>query len=483
MLDDLLCPVSATIADALRRIDRNARGISCLHDDDRRIVAIMTDGDIRRALLHGAALDTPARGYANSDFFWMPHGLAHETYTSELNGKRQHVLILDEQRRLTALISFKSEAVLPVASINLVGNELNYVTQCIQTNWISSQGKFVSEFEKVFASYHDMPYASTTSNGTTALHLALVALGIGPGDEVLVPASTFGATANAVIHAGGVPVFVDIEADTWCMNPALLEQAITPATKAVIPVHLYGNPADMDAIARIAKKYSLFIVEDCAESLGALLSDGTPTGTKSNVSCFSFFSNKVITTGEGGMVLTRDKDLHRKMRQLRDHGTSLERKYWHDYPGFNYRMTNIQAAIGLAQMERLKEFLHIRERIAVSYKKRLEALPGLQMQTVKPGCTAINWLFTVVVTPDFTCNRDALMEILIKQKIDVRPFFPALFHQPAYASYRRKNEFPVALRMEREGCSLPTSNFLSTADIDRVCDAIVAIGRNEKRSC
>ena len=473
MLNDLLCPVAATVADVLRCVDRNAQGIACLHDDDGHVVAIMTDGDIRRALLHGAVLGSSIREYANQDFFWMPHGLSHEAYTAALKVNRRHVPVLDEQRRLVTLISFKKEATVPVAAINLVGNELNYVTQCIQDNWISSQGKFVSEFENVFAAYHGMPHALTTSSGTTALHLALVALGVGPADEVIVPASTFGATANAVIHAGGIPVFVDIEEDTWCMDPLLLEQAITPATKAVIPVHLYGNPANMDAIARIAKRHSLFVIEDCAESLGATFSGGTLTGTKSDISCFSFFSNKVITTGEGGMVLTRDMDLHRKMRQLRDHGTSLERKYWHDYPGFNYRMTNIQAAIGLAQMERIRDFLDTRERIAVRYKERLAALPGLQMQRVKPGYAAINWLFTAAVTPEFPYSRDTLMEILKKQRVDSRPFFPALFHQPAYAPYMRKSEFPVALRMERDGFSLPTSNFLSVADIDRVCESLV----------
>ena len=481
MPNDLLCPVSATIADALRCIDRNARGIVCLHDDGDRVVAIMTDGDIRRTLLRGFGLDSPVREHANRDFFWMPHGLAHKAYIAKLNDKRQYILVLDEQRRLVSLVSFKDEAMLPVSSINLAGNELHYVLHCIRDNWISSQGRFVQEFEKNFAAYHAMPYALTTTNGTAALHLALAGLGIGPGDEVIVPASTFGATANAVIHAGGIPVFVDIEEDTWCMDPLLLEQAITPATKAIIPVHLYGNPANMEEIAKVAGKHGLFIVEDCAESLGASFPDGTLTGTKSDVSCFSFFSNKVITTGEGGMALARDADLHRKMQQLRDHGVSLARKYWHDYPGFNYRMTNIQAAIGLAQMERIGDFLDMRERIFARYKEHLKDLPGLQMQTIKPGYSAINWLFTVAVTPEFPHSRDALMEILKKRGIDSRPFFPALFHQPAYAPYRRKDEFPVALRMEKEGISLPTSNFLSMANVDKVCEIIVETGYRKKR--
>jgi len=479
MLNDLLCPISSTIADALRSIGRNAQGIVCFHDDDNHVVAIMTDGDIRRALLRGATLSSQVREYVNFNFFWMPHGLSHEAYIAEIK-ERQHVIVLDEQHRLVSILSFKEEAVLPVASINLVGNELNYVTKCIKDNWISSQGKFVKEFEEKFMAYHDMPYALTTSNGTTALHLALVGLGIGHGDEVIVPVSTFGATANVVVHAGGIPVFVDIEEDTWCMNPTLIEESITIATKAIIPVHLYGNPANMDAIIRIAKKYNLFIIEDCAESLGALFEDGTKTGTKSNVSCFSFFSNKVITTGEGGMVLTRDADLHRKMQQLRDHGMSLERKYWHDYPGFNYRLTNIQAAIGLAQMERISDFLDIRKRIAARYKESLESIPGLQMQVVKPGYSAINWLFTLAVTSEFFCDRDALIDILKKQGVDSRPFFPALFHQPAYAQYKSKSEFPVALRMEREGISLPTSNYLSMADIDKVCEIVAMVSRDKK---
>jgi perosamine synthetase len=302
----------------------------------------------------------------------------------------------------------------------------------------------------------------------------LTALGVGPGDEVIVPVSTFGATANAVIHAGAIPVFVDIDEDTWCIDTTLIEEAITPATRAIIPVHLYGNLADMDMIESIAQKHSLFIVEDCAESLGARFPDSTLNGTKSDVSCFSFFSNKVITTGEGGMVLTRNAELHIKMKQLRDHGTSLERRYWHDYPGFNYRMTNIQAAIGLAQMERIDDFLAIRSKIADNYTKYLSLLPGLRMQVVKPGYSAINWLFTIGVTSEFPCSRDELIEALKEKNIDSRPFFPALFHQPAYVQYMRKSDFPVGLCMEQEGISLPTSNSLSLEEVDRICEAVIS---------
>ncbi len=474
---NLTCHISKTLGDALRCIDRGARGIACLVNDDREVVAILTDGDIRRALLSGAFLDTPVERYANYDFFWLPSGLSDEEYVEPLLANRfLQVVVLDERKRLVAVLARKDlhAETLPVASINLAGNELKYVEECIRSNWISSQGKFVKEFERVFAEYHDIPFALTTTNGTAALHLALLGIGLEPGDEVIVPVSTFGATANAVIHAGGVPVFVDIHPDTWCIDPALIEQAITPKTKAIIPVHLYGHPADMPAISSIAARFGLKVIEDCAESLGATI-NGKLTGTMSDVACFSFFSNKVITTGEGGMVLTRDPAVQQRMRQYRDHGTSLTRKYWHDFAGYNYRMTNIQAAIGLAQMERIEDFLGMRAKLASEYDRLLRDIPALWLPGRTDNTTNIFWLYTVVVNEDSPISRDSLIKALSGVGVDSRPFFPALYHQPAYRAYLRGWVYPVGLRMEQDGLSLPTSNYMGLDDVGRVCNTLRTI--------
>jgi perosamine synthetase len=471
----LLCPLSADFSEALRHIDIAARGLVCLVNDEREVVGILTDGDVRRALLGGCSLSTPVKDYVNREFFWMPAGLSKREYFEELL-ERKHcfsqLLVLDEKRRFVDIVTLRDpDADLPVAAINLAGNELKYITQCIQSNWISSQGAFVKDFEKTFADYHEMPFALATSSGTAALHLALLGIGIERGDEVIVPVSTFGATANAVIHAGGVPVFVDIEPDTWCIDPGLVKKAITPKTKAIIPVHLYGHPANMPEIMAIASEHGLKVIEDCAESLGARI-NGKLTGTMGDVACFSFFSNKVITTGEGGMVLARDPLIHARMRQYRDHGMSPIRKYWHEFAGYNYRLTNIQAAIGLAQMERIDTFLGIRANLAKRYEENLSGLQGIELPRTSPGCVNIFWLYTILVTEECAFRRDEIMSLLKEKGIDSRPFFPALFHQPAYKDFPRTTFFPVGLRMERSGLSLPTSNYLSLLDIDKVCRTI-----------
>ena len=473
MHKNLLCDISANFAQALQKVDSTGQGIVCLHDDSGAVVGILTDGDIRRATLQGCTLDTPVKDYVNYNFKWLPEGLDEAEYLKTMTNAR-HLIVLGKGKKLVALKSYKDVASIPIASPCLTGNELNYVTQCVKSNWISSQGPFVKKFEQDFAAYHNIPFALTTSNGTTALHLALVGLGIVPGDEVIVPVSTFGASANAVIHAGAVPVFVDICSDTWCIDAELIEQALTPQTKAIMPVHLYGHPANMRKIMDIAQKHNLLVIEDCAESLGAF-AGGKATGTFGHAGCFSFFSNKVITTGEGGMVITSDEQAYKKMTQYRDHGTSPTRKYWHEFPGFNYRLTNLQSAIGLAQLERIGYFLEIRKHIAARYTNNLKGIKGIKLPATQPGCTNIHWLYTIELTPQSPVSRDTLLQKLHALHIDSRPFFPALFRQPAYGKYARHGEFPVGQRLEATGLSLPTSTDLTNLDIDRVCEGIVGV--------
>ena len=258
---------------------------------------------------------------------------------------------------------------IPVAEPDLSGNELKYVTECVVTEWVSSLGKYVRMFEEQMAASCQRKYAVSTSNGTTALHLALAVLGIGPGDEVIVPALTFVATANAVSYTGATPVFVDAESDYWQLDPARLEALITPRTKAIIPVDLYGHPADMDAILAVAQRHGLRVVEDTAEAHGALYK-GRPCGSMGDMSCFSFYGNKVITTGEGGMLLTDDEGWCERARFLRDHAMSKTERYFHPEIGYNYRLTNIQAALGVAQLERLDTFVAIKRRNAARYASR-----------------------------------------------------------------------------------------------------------------
>jgi perosamine synthetase len=303
-----------------------------------------------------------------------------------------------------------------------------------------------------------------TSNGTTALHLALTALGIGEGDEVIVPDITFAATINSVIYTGATPVIVDIEEDSWCINPDEIEKAITPKTKAIIPVHVYGQPCDMGRICEIAKKNNLYIVEDCAEAHGAEW-NGKKVGSFGMISCFSFYGNKVVTTGEGGMCITDSKELNDKMRILRDHGMSKERRYYHEVIGFNYRMTNLQAAIGTAQTERIDEILAWRADLESQYRQELSKINGVTLQRNDlQDRKKITWLMSVLVSGD---KRDNVMSVLKENDIDVRPFFIPLSEMEIYKKYA-ENDCMVSKKISKMGLNLPTTYEIKKEEIEKI---------------
>lgn len=358
---------------------------------------------------------------------------------------------------------------IPVARPDLSGKERDYVAECIATGWVSSQGAFVEEFERRMAASIGTTYAVATSNGTTALHLALAGLGIGPGDEVIVPTLTFIATANAVTFTGATPVLVDVEPITWGMDPVCVERAITPRTKAILPVHLYGQPCAMDALMDIAARHGLAVVEDVAEAHGAT-SRGVRAGAIGTVGCFSFFGNKIVTTGEGGMVTTNDRACYERMRVLRDHGMSKERRYWHDVVGYNYRLTNIQAAIGCAQLERFDATIRARDAIAAAYTMRLADDSRIVCPPQVLGARSVCWLYTARLDERATAPaRDALLAALQRECFDCRPVFFPLHTMPPYA---RADAFPVAERIARTGFTLPTYVGLGEDVIARICDAV-----------
>ncbi|MBC7334373.1 MAG: DegT/DnrJ/EryC1/StrS aminotransferase family protein, partial [Actinobacteria bacterium] len=259
---------------------------------------------------------------------------------------------------------------IPVLEPSIGKEEIRSVLKAVKSGWVSSKGEFIEKFEKKFADYHRVKEAVSTSNGTTALHLALKSLGIEKNDEVIVPVLTFAATANAVIYCNAKPVFVDIHPKYWCIDPQKIEEKITEKTRAIIPVHLYGHPCDMDWITDIAEDHGLYVVEDAAESHGAEYK-GKKVGTFGDIACFSFYGNKIITTGEGGMCITNNEELAKEMRILRDHGMRPDKKYWHDKIGFNYRMTNLQAALGIVQLKKLDKFINKKRKIAKIYRKNL----------------------------------------------------------------------------------------------------------------
>jgi perosamine synthetase len=368
--------------------------------------------------------------------------------------------------------------IIPVADTRLDGNELRYLTQCIQSNWISSAGRFVKEFERQFARAMGCEFGVACANGTAALHLALTALGLGPGDEVILPTFTMIATANAVTYTGATPVLVDSEPVTWNMDPAQVAARVTPRTRAIVVMHTYGHPVDMDAIAAVARGHGLAVVEDAAEAHGARYR-GRPVGSLGDAASFSFYANKIITTGEGGMVTTNDEKIARVARRLRDHAFSDERHFWHKYLGFNYRMTNLQAAVGLAQTERLAELVQTRRLSARRYEDRLACIRGLTLPPQAADVTNVFWMYGILIEDDFGCSRDQLRQRLAHQGIETRTFFIPIHLQPIYHRAHRAHPYPVAETLCRKGLYLPSGATLSESDIDFVAEAIRRAQRGE----
>ncbi|MCU1393894.1 MAG: DegT/DnrJ/EryC1/StrS family aminotransferase [Ilumatobacteraceae bacterium] len=359
-----------------------------------------------------------------------------------------------------------------IAKPKLLGNELAYVTDCIESGWISSAGEYVNRFERAFAERLQVHHAATCSNGTVALHLALLALNIGPGDEVIVPTLTYIASANAVVYCGATPIFVDVEPDTMNLSPAEVERAITSKTKAVIAVHLYGHPADMDALRTICDPRGIRIVEDAAEAHGAMIDDRV-VGSFGDLATFSFFGNKIMTTGEGGMVTTNSPELDGYVRLFKGQGQDPERRYWFPVVGYNYRMTNVAAAIGLAQLESLEFHLADRRRVGDAYDSLLGGCESLQLPAARPGYTNVRWLYTVVLPDDCKRSRDEIMAELAAEGIETRPVFYPMHHLPPYLDSSTPR--PVAERLAAQGLSLPTHGYLTEADTQRVAERLLGL--------
>lgn len=363
--------------------------------------------------------------------------------------------------------------VLPVYEPSLGGNELRYVTECIKTNWISSAGPYVKKFEAAFAHACGCEFAVACSSGTAAGHLILAALGLGPDDEVIIPAFTMIATANGVSYTGARSVLVDAEPITWNPDVGQIEAKITSRTKAIVLVHTYGHPAEMDTVLEIARRHGIPVIEDAAEAHGAHYR-GRPVGGIGAAAAFSFYGNKILTTGEGGMVTTRDAELARVVRRLRDHAFSADRHFWHAYRGFNYRITNLQAAIGLAQTERLEELVEKHRRNAGLYTERLRTVNGLALPTELPGMRSVFWMYCILVEEGFGCSRDELRRRLARRGIETRTMFVPIHLQPIYFAQFRGERYPVAEALCVKGMYLPSGSELTEDEIDFVAGEIHA---------
>jgi perosamine synthetase len=346
--------------------------------------------------------------------------------------------------------------------------ERDNVLRAVESGWISSQGEFVTAFETRFAAYCGIAHGVAVSNGTTALHLALASLGIGPGDEVILPPITHIACINAVAYLGATPVLADCDATSWCLDPARVAEKLTKRTRAVMAVHLYGQPCDTNELRRVCGDVPL--LEDAAEAHGATV-DGRRSGSLGRLAAFSFYANKIITTGEGGMLTTDDAELAARARKLRDQAYEPDRRFVHRELGYNYRLTNLQAAVGVAQLDRIDQFVAHRRAIAARYRQRLAGHARLTLPAEIPGRPSVYWMFALLVEGD----RARLMSRLRERGIDTRTFFHPLHRQPLYEAKLRDVRLPVAERLGERGINLPSGNELTLDEVDAVCDAVLEL--------
>jgi perosamine synthetase len=366
---------------------------------------------------------------------------------------------------------------IPVSAPDLTGKEEQYAVDAIRSSWISSTGVYVDRFEREFAEACGTRSAIAVANGTIALHLALLALGVRPGDEVLVPALTYVATANAVRYVGGEPVFVDVDPATWCLDPGKLEDAITRRTRGIIAVHLYGHPADMDAINRVAGIHGLWVVEDAAEAHFATYK-GKPVGGLADIATFSFYGNKLITSGEGGAVTLSDPRIELRARTLRGQGMDPARRYYFPVTGYNFRLTNVACAILCAQIERRDAIVDRRRGIFDTYRSGLAGVPGIGFQPVAEWAVPAPWLFCITVDPHaYGRTRDDLVDRLHAEGIETRPFFIPLNTLPPFreGALCRGDAVPVAAALGESGLNLPTFGGLTDENQARVIDSVQAL--------
>lgn len=458
-----VCRQSESLFVAIERCLDNGLGACLLVDDDDRMIGRITLDDLRRAVRDGCVLtDARLDRYARVD----PGKTRQNPGTARVALYGDDAVlepVLDSQGRLIDVTVDQSKRFVQVAKPHLSHREFRAMIDAFLSTWISSKGPHVPEFERRFADYAGMRHAIAAGNGTAALHLALLAVGVSEGDEVIVPDLTFAATINAVLYCGATPIIADIDATSWTLTVEQVARVMTPRTKAIIPVHLYGRPAEIGPLAEFAREHGCFIVEDCAEALGARYA-GNLVGTFGDVSCFSFYANKIVTTGEGGICLTNSQPAARLMMGLRNHGVTSGSDYWHELVGYNYRMTNPQAAIGTVQIGQIDRVLQRNRRLEQSYRDCLAGIPGVTFPpSLPPLYEPVTWLVCVQVPAS---ARARLIECARRADIEIRPFFYPLSELPIYKRYARPCHNSIAL--SRTGVNLPTSNAVDDNVIEKV---------------
>lgn len=363
-----------------------------------------------------------------------------------------------------------------VNDVDLSGNEKKYLNECIESGWISSEGPFVKRFEQEFSSYIGAEFGVAVTNGTSAIEVALYAAGIGEGDEVILPTFTIISCVVALLRVGAIPVLVDIEPDTWNMDTTLVEENISSKTKAIMPVHIYGHPVDMDPILKLAEKHALIVIEDAAEVHGAEYKE-KKCGSIGHLSCFSFYANKLITTGEGGMVLTSNPEFYQRAQSYRNLCFNQQERFLHDDCGYNFRMTNLQAAVGVAQLERIEQIVEKKRTLGRYYQEQLADIPGLKLQVEKEWAKTVYWMYCVQLDSDIASGAQEVTARLADRKIGTRPFFRGMHDQPALMNkvIKANGSFPVADMAYKKGFYLPSGLNLDFKTVDTVCENLKSV--------
>jgi perosamine synthetase len=461
-----VCRRAESLLSVMEKCLDNGLGSCLVVEDNQQLIGRISLDDIRGAIADGTAAAHPT----------LDHHLRAARSTAEAVSRNDAVAddvlraIVDSRGHLTGVSIDRSMQPIQVSRPDLSREEFRALLDAFVSSWISSKGPYVDKFEGTFRDFVGAGHGIAVTNGTVALHLALVALGIGPGDEVIVPDLTFAATINAVLYCGATPVLVDVDPQTWCMTVETMAPACTSRTRAVIPVHLYGRPAEIGPIVEFARPRGIAVVEDCAEAPGARY-DGRMVGRFGDVACFSFYANKIVTTGEGGMCLTDDSRLARSIRQLRDHGMTPGRSYWHERVGYNYRLTNLQAAIGHAQLARIDGTLKRNRRIEALYRDTLAGLPEITFAPTMPAeYEPVVWLACARVPAD---RRDRILEAARRASIEMRPFFHPLSQLPPYVRFGRP--FVNSAELAKTGLNLPTSRDVDEQVVARVAQVFDSV--------
>jgi len=470
--DKFLIKLPCKLKDVLLKFDKNALGIVFVVDNNLKLLGSITDGDIRRAYLNKNITNIVRRSskFINKKVFYLNFNSSISTilkYLSNSSNKNKFkcIPLVNNKRIVIDISTIQNLRNIPITNIRFGNEELNNVVQAVKSGWISSKGGFVENFENEFSKYLGGGYSLTTSSGTSALELGLKSLRIEPKDEVIVPNFSFAASINAILNVGARPVIVDIDKKTWTIDIKKLQKLINRKTKAIMPVHIYGQSCDMDKIMEISKKYKLKVIEDAAEALGGTYK-GKLIGLKGDCSCFSFFANKTITTGEGGMVVFKDKKHYETGKIIRSHGMTPKKPYRHSIVGSNYRMTNLQASIGMAQLKKVNKLLKERKKVFEYYDSRLSHNKEITLLPKNNWSTNSYWLYTVLINKIGKIKRDKLISGLLKKGIETRPtFFP--FNKMLPFKTFAKGSFSVSEEIAYNGISLP-SNSINFKDQDYI---------------